>query len=43
MPSKIEVSDYVLEPLREGADSTLYRGWQQGTPPSVLVVGLAAE
>jgi serine/threonine protein kinase len=43
MPSKIELSDYVLEPLREGADFTLYRAWLHGNPPPVLVVGLAAE
>jgi serine/threonine protein kinase len=39
----IEPSGYVLEPLREGADFTLYRGRQHGNPSPVLVVALAAE
>src|SRR5258708_5633896 len=43
MPSVIEPSDYVLEPLREGADFTLYRGRQHGNPSPVLAVALAAE
>ena len=38
-----EPSGYVLEPLREGADFTLYRGRQQGNPSPVLVVALTAE
>jgi PAS domain S-box-containing protein len=33
--------EYVLEPIREGAEFTLYRGRQHGNP--VLVVALAAE
>jgi serine/threonine protein kinase len=38
-----EPSEYVLEPIREGADFTLYRGRQAGNPSPVLVVALAAE
>jgi serine/threonine protein kinase len=38
-----EPSGYVLEPLRESADFTLYRGWQHGDPSPVLAVALAAE
>jgi PAS domain S-box-containing protein len=34
---------YVLEPLREGAESTLYRGRQHGNPLPLLAVALAAE
>jgi hypothetical protein len=41
--SMTERSEYVLEPLREGADFTLYRGWQHGNPFPVLAVALAAE
>src|SRR6202521_3700765 len=36
-------SGYVLVPLREGADFTLYRGRQHGNPRPVLAVALAAE
>src|SRR3979411_1585785 len=43
MPSTIQPSGYVLEPLREGADFTLYRGRQHGNPSPVLVVALTAE
>jgi predicted ATPase len=43
MPSKIERSDCLLEPLREGGDFTLYRGWLHDNTQSVLVVGLAAD
>ena len=43
MPSITELSEYVLEPLREDADCTLYRGRQYGNPSPVLVVALAAE
>jgi serine/threonine protein kinase len=43
MPSGIDPSGYVLAPLREGADFTLYRGQQHGDPSPVLVVALAAE
>jgi hypothetical protein len=32
-----------LEPLREGADFTLYRGRQHGNPSSVLAIALSAE
>ena len=38
-----ELSAYVLEPIREGPDFTLYRGRQQGNPSRVLAVALAAE
>jgi PAS domain S-box-containing protein len=41
--SGAESSGYVLVPLREGADFTLYRGRQHGHPSPVLVVALAAE
>ena len=43
MPSSTELSGYVLEPLRAGADVTLYRGRQHGNPSPVLVVALTAE
>ena len=43
MPFGIEHSGYVLAPLREGADFTLYRGQQHGNLSPVLVVALAAE
>src|SRR6266853_1800662 len=36
-------SGYVLVPLREGADFTLYRGRQHGNPSPVLVIALSAE
>jgi serine/threonine protein kinase len=36
-------SGYVLEPLREGGDFTLYRGRQHGNPSPILAVALAAE
>src|SRR5712664_4102813 len=36
-------SGYVLEPLREGADFTLYRGRQFGNPSSVLAIALSAQ
>jgi PAS domain S-box-containing protein len=38
-----ESSGYVLEPLREGADFTLYRGRQHGASSPVLAVALAAQ
>jgi hypothetical protein len=38
-----EPSEYVLEPLRAGADFTLYRGRQHGNPSPVLVIALSAE
>ena len=37
------LSEYVLEPLREGAEFTLYRGRQQGDSTPVLAVALAAD
>src|SRR5438445_776191 len=43
MPSMTEPSEYVLEPIREGADFTLYRGRQRGNPSPILAVALAAE
>jgi PAS domain S-box-containing protein len=43
MSSISGASGYVLEPLREGADFTLYRGRQHGNPLSVLAVALSAE
>jgi hypothetical protein len=43
MPSMTELSAYALEPIREGADFTRYRGRQHGRPPRVLAVALAAE
>src|SRR5712675_1479079 len=43
MPSMIEPSGYVLEPLREGGEFTLYRGRQHGNASPVLAVALAAE
>src|SRR6266849_6488409 len=36
-------SGYVLEPLREGGDFTLYRGRQHGNPSPVLAIALSAE
>ena len=36
-------SEYLLEPLHEGAEFALYRGRQPGNPTPVLVVALAAE
>ncbi len=38
-----ELSGYELEPIREGADFTLYRGRQHGKSSPVLVVALATE
>jgi serine/threonine protein kinase len=43
MAAITEPSGYVLEPIREGPDFTLYRGSQHGNPSPVLAVGLAAE
>jgi serine/threonine protein kinase len=37
------LSEYVLEPLREGAEFTLYRGRQHGDSTPVLAVALAAD
>jgi PAS domain S-box-containing protein len=37
------LSGYVLVPLREGADFTLYRGRQHGNPSSILAIALTAE
>src|SRR5271163_1355199 len=36
-------SGYQLEPLREDADFTLYRGRQQGNPSSILALTPATE
>jgi predicted ATPase len=38
-----ELSGYMLEPLREGAEFTLYRGRQPGNSLPVLALALAAE
>jgi PAS domain S-box-containing protein len=38
-----EDSEYLLEPLREGADFTLYRGRERANQRRVLVVAVAAE
>jgi predicted ATPase/signal transduction histidine kinase/GAF domain-containing protein len=38
-----EDSDYVLEPLRQGADFTLYRGRECGNQIPILAVAVAAE
>ena len=38
-----DLSVYVLEPVREGPDFTLYRGRHHGNPSRVLAVALAAE
>jgi predicted ATPase/GAF domain-containing protein len=43
MPSLKEPSGYVLEPLRAGADFTLYRGWQHSNPLPLLALALSAE
>jgi hypothetical protein len=43
MTSMTGASGYVLEPLREGPDFTLYRGRQPGNPSPVLAVALAGE
>src|SRR5579862_3529420 len=36
-------SEYVLEPIRGGAEFTLYRGKQRGSPSPILVLAPAAE
>ncbi|MGJ7506571.1 AAA family ATPase [Variovorax sp. GT1P44] len=38
-----EDSEYVLEPLREGADFTLYRGRERGNEMAILARAVAAE
>src|SRR5713101_1085867 len=43
MSSMTAPAGYVLEPLREGADFTLYRGRQHGDPSPVLAIALSAE
>jgi hypothetical protein len=43
MSSMTAPSGYVLEPLREGVDFTLYRGRQHGNPSPVLAIALSAE
>jgi PAS domain S-box-containing protein len=43
MSSMTAPSEYVLEPIREGPDFTLYRGRQNGNPSPVLAIALAAE
>src|SRR3984885_3314825 len=36
-------SEYVLEPLREDADFTIYRGRRRGNPSAILAIALRAE
>jgi PAS domain S-box-containing protein len=43
MSSMTEPSEYVLEPLREGADFTLYRGQQRGDAKPVLARTLTEQ
>src|ERR1700682_4685073 len=43
MPSMTEPSEYVLEPIQEGADFPRYRAGQHGNPSSVLAIALSAE
>ena len=43
MPFISGPSGYMLMPLREGADFTLYRGRQHGNPSSILAIALSAE
>src|SRR3984893_5624242 len=43
MSSMTAPSGYVLEPLREGADFTLYRGRRHGNPFPVRAISLSAE
>ncbi len=38
-----EYSEYMLEPLRERADFTLYRGRERGNQMPILAVALAAD
>ena len=38
-----EDSEYILDPLREGADFTLYRGTERGNRMPILAVAVAAE
>jgi len=42
-PSMSAPSGFVLEPLREGQDLTLYRGRQHGNPAPILAVVLSTE
>src|SRR5260370_2300883 len=43
MPSISGPSGYMLEPLREGADFTLYRGRRHCDPSPVLAIAPSAE
>jgi serine/threonine protein kinase len=43
MLSMASASEYVLEPIRDGAEFTLYRARQHGNPSPVLVVAPTAE
>ncbi|HET6215437.1 MAG TPA: AAA family ATPase [Acidobacteriaceae bacterium] len=38
-----ERSEYVLEPIRESADFTVYRGRRHGDPSAILAIALCAE
>src|SRR5271154_1984179 len=42
MTSMTEPSGYVLQPVRESPDFTLYRGWMQGSATPVLAIALTA-
>jgi predicted ATPase/signal transduction histidine kinase len=42
MTSMTEPSGYVLQPLRESPDFTLYRGWMDGNTTPVLAIALTA-
>jgi hypothetical protein len=43
MPSMTEPSGYALEPIREGADFTLYRGRLHGNPSTALAIAVSAK
>jgi PAS domain S-box-containing protein len=43
LPSSTELSGYVLEPVRQGADFALYRGRRRGDPSPILAVALTAD
>src|SRR5438445_12850737 len=43
MPTMPEPAEYALEPLREDAEFTVYRGRQHGNPLPILAVALTAE
>jgi hypothetical protein len=43
MPTTTEFFGYVLEPVREGANITLYHGRRHGNPSPLVAVGFATE